>query len=631
MTKTPLWILITSVLCMIVAEFVVMIILSFSAPRPLVWEAILDSILLGILSVPLLFFLLFRPLLLHIQNQKSLEDALQKSHYELNRKVEEQTKSINQINAELQIKVDELLEVKSKLQDNILHLNSIIDNLPTCIKLVNPNGTLLEINPAGLAMIAASSRVDVIGKNVYDLIHEADRDSYKQFNEKVCNGQKGKLAFRINVLDGSEHHMETVAVPLKHGPTGEFVQLAFTQDVTLELASQAKNAKLESQLKQAQKMESIGTLAGGIAHDLNNVLTPLFGYLELAMLRVEADSELIDELTEVRKAADRAKEMVKQILTFSRRESETLSPTHVHVIVKEALKLLRASIPTTIEFRQNIDPNCGTVLANPTQIHQILMNLCTNAFHSMRETGGVLGVSLMPIEIYTKDCSQNINLQPGPYLKLEVIDTGHGMDKETMDRIFEPYFTTKDRGEGTGMGLSVIHGIVKSVGGHISVYSELGKGSTFHIYFPVYESSAVQTENLCEKPAPTGTERILLVDDEEMVRKVEKAILTGLGYTVTAFSNPLEALEQFMASPESFDLLITDVTMPKMTGDQLAHKVMEIRPDMPVILCSGFSELINEGSTKTKGIKGYISKPIIRHSFSSTIRNVLDGVVTEEN
>ncbi|MFC1524691.1 ATP-binding protein, partial [Thermodesulfobacteriota bacterium] len=332
------------------------------------------------------------------------------------------------------------------------------------------------------------------------------------------------------------------------------------------------------------------------------------------------------DLMEIRKAAERAKEMVKQILTFSRRDSENISPIQVHVVVKEALKLLRASIPTTIEIRQSIDPDCGSVLANPTQVHQVLMNLCTNAYHAMRDTGGILGVALTPVEITARDFIKNINMTPGAYLLLEVSDTGRGMDKATKEKIFEPYFTTKEKGEGTGLGLSVVHGVINGIGGHITVYSESGQGTTFHIYLPVIESSVSQMENLFESPIPGGTERVMLIDDEETIRNVGQEMLTGLGYDVQVFSSGMEAWDSFSAQPDQFDLVITDMTMPKMTGDKLARKIMTSRPDLPIILCTGFSDLINEESAKALGIKAYVTKPVIMQSFGRTVRNVLDGV-----
>ena len=385
-----------------------------------------------------------------------------------------------------------------------------------------------------------------------------------------------------------------------------------------------EHKKMERELFQAHKMEAIGTLAGGIAHDFNNILAPIYGYVELAMIKASQYPEISKDLEEVRKAAERAKEMVQQILTFSKQDSGELSPTQVHLIINEALNLLRGSIPATIEIRHGIDQNCGNVLANPTKIHQVLLNLCTNAYHAMRDTGGILGVSLAPIELSVKDYVNKFNLKPGKYLHLEVSDTGHGIDRKTQERIFEPYFTTKTEGEGTGMGLSVTHGIVKGLGGSITVYSEPGEGTSFHVYLPVIESSISQMEISSEEPVPHGTERIMVIDDEEIIRNMETDLLVGLGYNVESFANPLDALECFIKQPDKFDLLITDMTMPGMTGDKLAQKIMAVRPNMLMILCTGFSDLINEKIAKAKGFNEYITKPFFLDSFGRKVRNVLD-------
>ncbi len=385
---------------------------------------------------------------------------------------------------------------------------------------------------------------------------------------------------------------------------------------------------LEHQLSQSQKMEAIGTLAGGIAHDFNNILTPIIGYLELARLQAgeDRDPALSKNLKQVRKAAERAREMVSQILTFSRRDSENKSAIQVHIIIMEALKLLRVSLPATIEIKQNIDTQCGSVLGNSTQVHQVLMNLCTNAYHAMKETGGLLAVSLTPVDISAKDLIKNVDLKPGRYLLLEVSDSGHGIDPLAQGKIFDPYFTTKDKGEGTGMGLSVVHGVVESIGGQVRVCSEVGRGTTFYVYLPVSAEKLSQEEVLSGSPSPRGTEKIILVDDEEPVGDIERDMLMTLGYDVQVFADPLEALEQYRAQPDVFDLIITDMTMPKMTGDKLAQEIMAIRPDMPVILCTGYSDLIDEESAKSMGIREYITKPVTIQSFGCTVRNVLDGV-----
>jgi len=317
--------------------------------------------------------------------------------------------------------------------------------------------------------------------------------------------------------------------------------------------------------------------------------------------------------------------MVQQILTFSQKTEKEKKPISVQSVLKEAMNLLRTSLPSTIEIRQDIDEDCGPVMADPTQIHEIIMNLGTNAYHAMREKGGVLGITLRQEKIGSDDSKYDPNLHPGPYLKLIVEDTGHGIDTNIMEKIFDPYFTTKGVGEGTGIGLSVVHGIVMDHGGDIRVYSETGQGTAFHVYLPLIETGSVEQEIISAGPVPTGTERILFVDDEEQIVQMVQQILESLGYHVTPRTSSVEALEAFMAKPDGFDLIITDMTMPNMTGAELALRLLKIRSDIPIILCTGFSELMDENKANAIGIRGYVMKPVIRDKIAGIIREVLDG------
>ena len=385
--------------------------------------------------------------------------------------------------------------------------------------------------------------------------------------------------------------------------------------------------KLENQLAQAQKMEAIGTLAGGIAHDFNNILGAIIGYTEIASLQVPEDEKAKESLKEVLKAGHRARDLVKQILAFSRKGEQERIPMQISPIVKEALKLLRSSLPTTIEIRQNIESDTGIVEADPTQIHQILMNLCTNAAHAMREEGGVLEVEIRNVEVGRWDSESGyLDMTPGPYLLLAVGDTGEGMTPEVRARIFDPYFTTKEKGVGTGLGLAVVHGIVKAYGGTIRAYSEPGKGTTFHVYLPRIKEAEEPAEDVSSPGViPAGQERILYVDDEPALVGIAKQILERLGYQVTTRTSSLEALELFKAKPDRFDLVITDMTMPNMTGDKLSRELMQIRPDIPVIICTGYSERISEEKVKVMGIRAFAMKPLIMADLAKTVRNVLDN------
>ena len=381
--------------------------------------------------------------------------------------------------------------------------------------------------------------------------------------------------------------------------------------------------KLESQLQQAQKMEAIGTLAGGIAHDFNNILSPIMVHTELATMDLPPNNPVQHNLKEIFKAGERATDMVKQILAFNRKGEGKRVTIKMTPIIKDVLKLIRSSIPTTIDIQQSFEAESDIVFADPTQIHQILLNLCTNASHSMQERGGELTINLTEEHLDPEVINKFSDLNPGPYLKLTVSDTGHGIGPETMERIFEPYFTTKETGEGTGMGLAMVHGIVKSYEGDITVESEQGKGTTFTVYLPMIEANVSLVEE-SSVHLPKGIERILFIDDEKAAVDVIQAMMEKLGYKVTSRTSSIEALEAFRNNPEGFDLVITDMTMPNMTGKDLAKEMMTIRPDIPIILCTGFSEQIDDRRAVEMGISAFVMKPIVMRQIANTIRRVLD-------
>ena len=370
-------------------------------------------------------------------------------------------------------------------------------------------------------------------------------------------------------------------------------------------------------------MEAIGALAGGIAHDFNNILWGILGFTELSLQEAPEGSVLEENLQQVLVASHRAKDLIKQILAFSRMSEQERKPVNIEVVVKEAIKLLRASLPSTITIKHSLQESGNTVLADPIQIHQVLMNLCTNALHAMEQHGGLLEITMMPVDL---DDSKILNfgeLNAGPYVKLAVRDTGAGMDADTMERIFEPYYTTKEKEMGTGMGLAVVHGIVRAHHGGIRVLSELGRGSTFEVYLPRVLKDAGDMQASSD-PLPTGNERILFIDDEETLVEMTLRMLSHLGYKVTAMTNSTEALNLFRSQPGHFDLIITDLTMPELTGDRLTQEIIRLRPDVPIILCTGFSEKISAERAKEIGLAAFLMKPIVLRELSGTIRRVLD-------
>lgn len=431
------------------------------------------------------------------------------------------------------------------------------------------------------------------------------------------DGEVHRREISVETADGLKY-LEISASPIKDG-SGKIIEgIETVRDIT-------ESKRLADQVQQAQKMEAIGNLAGGIAHDFNNILSAVVGYSQLIKLELKSLGLSEKNIDQVIIAGSRATELVKQILTVSRKTEHKLQSLMPHVIIKEVLKMLRSSIPTTIEIREEIDNNCFSIMADPTKIHQIVMNLCTNALHSMTDEKGVLCIRLCRKEIQVKQAKEK-DVSAGKFVVLSVSDTGHGMDSRTMDRIFEPYFTTKKVGEGTGLGLAVIHGIVRDYKGFVEVESTQGKSTSFHVYIPVYEQESRQSARTAETTVlPQGTERILVVDDESAIVNLNKALLERLGYRVTGITSSVDALEKIRANPNQFDLIITDQTMPALTGAELSQAVLQINPDMPVILCTGFSSVISEDDALANGIKKYIRKPVYREMLAQVVREVLDG------
>ena len=396
------------------------------------------------------------------------------------------------------------------------------------------------------------------------------------------------------------------------------------EEIDAHMRAKKQKENIEAQLLQSQKMEAVGTLAGGIAHDFNNILSAIIGNTELAQLDLPEGSRANENLRKVLLSSFRARDLIQQILTLSRQDEEQgKKPMLPGSMTKEILKLLRATLPSTIEIHSDIQHDAGAIMASPAQIHRLLMNLCTNAAQAMEETGGILDVSLTNVTVGKEEAALRNELEPGRYVKLTITDTGHGFDEATMARIFDPYFTTKEQGKGTGLGLAIVHGIAKSHHGHIEVQSNPGKGASFQILFPRIEAR-VEMESDLDTPLSRGTERILVVDDEKFVAMAIQEMLASLGYDVVCSSKSLEALALFRESPGDFDLVITDMTMPGMTGDVLAAEMLSARPEIPIILCTGYSGRISKERAETTGIRSFLMKPVQMRVLADTIRRVLD-------
>jgi PAS domain S-box-containing protein len=511
------------------------------------------------------------------------------------------------------------ITARRQAEEDRSRLMTAIEHTVEGITITNIDGIIEYLNPA-FERITGYRHEDMIGTDAEAYLAGRHNETFhKPLHETVISGVpwSGHLT-RKGGGDDASYDVELTVTPVydTEGAVTHFVSVE--RDVTHEV-------KLERDLRQSQKMEALGALAGGIAHDFNNILMPITLNTELALRTTGGPDKISESLRYVLEAAQRGRELVKQIITFSRRREQRLEPLMMAPILKEALKLLKASLPATIEMRENIDDRpADVVLADSTQIHQVLINLCTNAAHAMRKSGGVLNVNLASVDVDQNTASSHADLKPGPYLRLTVSDTGEGMSREIMERIFEPFFTTKDRSEGTGMGLAVVHGIVKNHGGAITVYSEAGTGTTFNVFFPRMEGG-LEKESISPMDIPAGKERILLVDDEEPVLRSAQMMLESLGYKVTACAKSDEALELFRAQPNEFDLVITDQTMPIMTGSELSRKLIQIKRDILIILCTGFSEAVDENKSRAEGIREFVMKPFTTKEMAESIRRVLDA------
>lgn len=508
-----------------------------------------------------------------------------------------------------------LIETEKKYRE-------LADSLPQVIFEVDLEGNLTYLNSNAYTLFGYSREEVRPGFNVLEAFVPEDRERVARDIIQNVQGEKvPRREYTARKKDGSTFPVAIHANRVWRGQTPVGVR-GILIDLTPNRRAEEEKKKLEAHLQQAQKMEAIGALAGGIAHDFNNILSAIIGYTELAMLN-DASAACAAELDQALIAANRAKDLIKQILAFSRQTDEQRVPVKVGTVVKEANKFLRATIPSTIEMDLRIPETSGAVLANSVELHQIIMNLCTNAVHAIGERAGRVEVEVQNVEITQAEKRNFIELDPGAFVRLSVKDSGCGMTPDVFERIFDPYFTTKEKGVGTGLGLAVVHGIVTKSGGAIKVESKPGWGTTFHVYLPRVDRT------LPHKAEPTGSlavgsERVLFVDDEKMLVDIGGKLLERLGYRVASRTSPLEALELFRAKPEHFDIVITDQTMPGMTGEALAKELMRIRPDIPIVVCTGYSHGMDPERARQRGIRAFVMKPILIQDLAAAIRKALE-------
>ena len=534
--------------------------------------------------------------------------------------------------------ISEIKETENKLRESQKRLAEIIEFLPDATLVVNGAGKVIAWNRAIEAMTGVTAK-EMLGKGdrayavpfyaerrpvLVDIAMQEDPEAEKSYTtlkrqENVIFGE----AFLPNMPPGNRHLSATASV-FRNAQGKIVAAMECIRDRTEQVCAEEEKKKMQDQLFAAQKMEAIGTLAGGIAHDFNNVLASMIGYAELAR-HMSQETWTHKYLEQVTEAGDRAKKLINQILAFSSKREQEQTPVNISLLAREVLELLRSTLPATIEIQQHIAADYAAVLADPTKIHQIIMNLCTNAAHAMREKGGILDISISTVYLTEDFYPIREDARTGAYVLLTVKDNGQGIDPAILEKIYDPFFTTKKPGEGTGLGLSVVYGIVKSCGGVITVQSDVGKGTTFNVYFPCMPDTVSVQERKDEENLIGGHEQILCIDDEESITRLIHEFLESIGYKVVSTTNCLEALSVYREDPHRFDLVITDLTMPQMTGLDLAEKILSIRPDIPIVLCTGYNETFTLEDIKRRGLKDLIVKPIALKSLALRVRRVLDA------
>jgi PAS domain S-box-containing protein len=550
----------------------------------------------------------------NITTRKQAEAALQQAYAHLERQVAWRTAELQRINAQLRREIAERQQAEAILRQSEERYRTLVESSLQGIS-ITWSGKRLFANRAFARILGYDDPQELVGQDVRNHIAPHEWERLRRHAQARLRGEPvpSRYEFQGVRKDGTLIWLET-AVSLVTWE-GKLARLATVLDIT-------DRKQLEHHFRQSQKMAAMGTLAGGIAHDFNNILSAILGFADLTRNEVRQDSVAWFHLQEVLKAGRRAKNLVQQILAFSRQTATTRQPLCLPALLGEILPLLRALLPTSIAIQSHVAQDVGPVLADPTQMHQVLLNLCSNAEFAMRTTGGTLTLGVDVVDVDEAGIAQHPTLRPGPHVRLTVQDTGHGMDATTLERIFEPFYTTKEVGEGTGMGLAVVHGIVTSHGGMITVESTPGQGSIFTIYLPRLTATAERQASV-EETVPPGHGSVLFVDDEEVLARLGQELLQRLGYEVVSSTSSVQALALFQSMPQHFDLVVTDQTMPQMTGERLAQELRRIRPDLPIILCTGFSHVMNAAKAQALGIDAFCMKPLVAQELALTIQQVL--------
>ncbi|MCP3942139.1 MAG: response regulator [Desulfobacteraceae bacterium] len=519
-------------------------------------------------------------------------------------------------NKKLKQKIHDYEQAEKTAQTSEAKYQDLYNNAPDMyISVETKTGKIIKCNQRTILNLGYKEE-ELIGRTIFDFLTPKSTESARK---KIS-----LMTIKNGIINGEElevQHKNGTTIDVSMNARAVHDEKGNISFIISSWRDISEKKRLESQLHQTQRLETIGAIAGGIAHDFNNILSIIIGFTELAINDTKTSDSLKEDLREVLTAGGRGKDLVQQILTFSRQTDKKFKPVKVKIIIEEVINFLKSSLPGKIEIKTDIRSN-SLISGDPSQIHQILMNLCTNAEHAMQKKGGILKVELNDVHFDTAQ-SLFINLKPGQYLNLTISDQGHGMPPETLAKLYDPFFTTKKKEEGTGLGMSVVHGIIKNHQGAIKVESQLKKGSTFNIYLPIIKKQK-SGEVEIKSSTPVGTERILLIDDDPDLVRMNKRILEPLGYKIETRVSSIEALELFRTDPNRFDLIITDMAMPNMTGEELAQKLLLIRADIPIIICTGFSDNMNKEKARNMGFKAFLHKPILKQKLAETIRKVMD-------